>query len=87
MAEAFYPADIHELDTLTATLLDRAIPEYRSNKRIRAIITPHSGYLQSGTIAACAYKALSGFAYDRVFLLGNAHAYLFRGIALDWQKA
>lgn len=87
VAEAFYPADTRELETLITTLLQHAAPEYEKRKKIRAIITPHSSYLYSGAIAACAYKAIIGRSFKTVFLMGNAHAFLFEGIALDTHKA
>ncbi len=87
VAEAFYPADIRELETLITSLLQHVKPEYKKRKKIRAIVTPHSGYLYSGSIAACAYKAIAGSTFKNVFLMGHAHAYLFEGVALDSHKA
>ena len=87
VAEAFYPADTRELENLITALLHQAESGYEKKSRIRAIVTPHSGYLYSGAIAACAYKAINGRSFKTVFLMGNAHAYLFEGIALDTHKA
>lgn len=87
VAEAFYPADIRELESLITSLLQKVKPEHKKRKKIRAIVTPHSGYLYSGSIAACAYKAITGSTFKNVFLMGHAHAYLFEGVALDSHKA
>jgi hypothetical protein len=87
VAEAFYPADAIELDSLLGRLLHEAAPENLSDKNIRALIVPHAGYQYSGHIAASSYRAISDRQYDTVFMLGNAHAYLFEGIALDGHES
>jgi AmmeMemoRadiSam system protein B len=87
VAEAFYPADTHELDTLVTALLEQDAPAHLSGKKIRAAIVPHAGYQYSGRISACAFKAVGNQEYRTVYLIGNAHAYLFEGIALDGHES
>jgi MEMO1 family protein len=66
VAGAFYPADAGELhQMLQRCFLDRRgpgeLPEHRrrADRRIRAIIVPHAGYIYSGPIAAHAFGAVA----------------------------
>ncbi len=91
VAESFYPSDSAELEKTVLKLLDDAPvpPAAVGNRKIRGIMVPHAGYSFSGKVAASAYKLLRGKSFDTVYLLGNAHAYVFAGVALDghaiWQ--
>ena len=92
VAESFYPSDSAELEKTVTNLLDDAPapPAALSDRTIRAIMVPHAGYSFSGKVAASAYRLLRGKSFDTVYLLGNAHAYIFDGVALDghetWQS-
>jgi AmmeMemoRadiSam system protein B len=82
VAGAFYPSDPQELRAAVERLLDRAA--VRTGPPPRALVVPHAGYLYSGPVAASAYARLRPHAarYRRVVLLGPAHRWPLRGLAL-----
>ncbi len=47
-----------------------------------AVVSPHAGYVYSGPIAAHAYRALQGQAYDTVVVLGPSHRDPFVGLSV-----
>jgi AmmeMemoRadiSam system protein B len=49
---------------------------------ITAIIAPHAGLMYSGPVAAHAYRAVAGNAYDVVVLIGPSHYAPFDGVAI-----
>ena len=49
---------------------------------IRAIIAPHAGLVYSGPVAAHAYRAVAGRAYDVAVLVGPSHHVGFDGVAI-----
>lgn len=74
---AFYPAGKKELDSLIEKFLDstpKNLPEFKA-KEIKAIISPHAGYVYSGAVAAYGYQALKNFPpEDRdILILGPSH--------------
>ncbi len=85
-AGSFYPADKNELKNLLTSFWP-AKP--RPVTGIRAIISPHAGYIYSGTVAASAYAKLEPDFYSQIILLGPSHYFLFAGLAADnhlyWQ--
>lgn len=86
VAESFYPSDSRELENLVRNLLEEAdpkLPQTEGAIRIRGLLAPHASYAFSGKVAAAAFKPLQGQSFSTVFIIGNAHAYLFKGIALD----
>jgi AmmeMemoRadiSam system protein B len=84
VAEAFYPADALELDRLVAAMLHEQDPPSLSGRKVRALMVPHAGYRYSGRIAAAGYRTLGSLPpLGTAILMGNAHTYLFDGIALD----
>ncbi len=80
VAGMFYPADAA---TLRAQVLDFLTAAQRGERRPKAIVAPHAGYVYSGPIAGTAYAQLSerSDAITRVVLLGPAHRQAFRGLA------
>jgi AmmeMemoRadiSam system protein B len=48
---------------------------------IQAIIVPHAGLVYSGPVAAHAYSALAGRAFDVAVLVGPSHQVGFQGVA------
>ncbi len=83
VAGQFYPADREQIRSMIRRYLDAAsLPADLG--RVRAVITPHAGYIYSGPTAAYAFKALAQLPARRwtVFLLGPAHRVYFRGVAL-----
>lgn len=52
---------------------------------IRAVISPHAGYMFSGPVAAYGYKAVSGKDFDTVIILAPSHRAYFQGFAI-WDE-
>lgn len=50
-----------------------------------AIISPHAGYMYSGTVAAYAYKAVSGRAYSTVVVISPSHRAAIPSVSV-WGK-
>ena len=75
-AGSFYPADPTKLTQLIDQLTRKAqktrvtLPD---NKRLRALIMPHAGYIYSGWTAAHAALVIEGNRYSKVILLGPDH--------------
>lgn len=82
VAGAFYPGAAATLQAQVAALLAAATPPRQ--RRPKALIAPHAGYVYSGPVAANAYASLGPFRndYSRVVLLGPAHRACVRGLAL-----
>jgi MEMO1 family protein len=54
-----------------------------SNWKIRAIITPHAGYVFSGKIAAEAFHAIPpNSVYKNIFIIGSSHTMQFEGASV-----
>ena len=87
-AGTFYPAGEKELKEAIEKFLERAKIKKLGGKP-RALIVPHAGYAYSGAIAAFGFKALRGYNFSKVILIGPSHYFPFSGIALDgsekWQ--
>lgn len=62
-------------------LLQKAQPP-KVQGTIRALISPHAGYVYSGFTAAHAYKLLAGKKYDCVIGVGPSHREHFEGISV-----
>ncbi len=81
VAGAFYPGDAGELTRLLESCFTgprgpgELPPRHRSrDRRIRAAIVPHAGYIYSGPIAAHAFRALSAERPpEAILLLGVNH--------------
>ncbi len=58
-------------------------PDFDKNHTLRALISPHAGYVFSGQIAAKAiYQIPSNAKYKRIFILASSHRYSFNGAAV-----
>ena len=53
-----------------------------SRPAVRGLIAPHAGYVYSGSVAGAAYRRVRGAEYTRVLVIGPAHRYPVRGLAL-----
>jgi MEMO1 family protein len=49
---------------------------------VRAVVSPHAGYVYSGFTAAHAFKLLEGKKYDCVIVVGPSHREYFDGISI-----
>jgi AmmeMemoRadiSam system protein B len=86
VAGAFYPADSGQLaasvDGYLVDALERRVA--RRERRPKALIAPHAGYVYSGPVAASAYAELLDFRdeIERVVLLGPCHRVVVRGLVV-----
>jgi len=82
VAGTFYPDDPSQLQGLLTELFGEQRQE-PTESLPKAFIVPHAGYRFSGQVAAQAFRTLEGQRIRTAVLLGNAHAALFDGIAID----
>ncbi len=81
VAGAFYPATHIELRKELKLLFEKALPKTVSN--VRAIISPHAGYLFSGGVAASAFNQIDREKeYERVFIIASSHRSSFPGASI-----
>ncbi len=80
-AGQFYPADKSVLGKTLTDLFAKAEPKKANNTL--AIITPHAGYVFSGTIAASAFNQIdTGKSYQNVFIIASSHREYFKGASI-----
>ncbi len=75
VAGMFYPYDRDELLDMIKAFWNEA--KYEEIDNIRAIISPHAGYIYSGIVAASAFKTLRTCKCKEFVLLGPSHYYYF----------
>ncbi len=80
VAGTWYPGTAHAL----TREVDRYLEQVPSRPRfeVRAVIVPHAGLIYSGPVAAHAYRAVAGHAFDVAVLVGPSHFAAFEGVAL-----
>lgn len=82
VAGQFYPVSAVILSKEIDSLLENA--ESRQFKNIRAIITPHAGYVFSGEVAASAFSQIDPERkYERIFLIGASHRVYLNGASIN----
>ena len=84
-AGLFYEDNPSELGQHIDQLTGKAHKTYiqiPKNKRLRAIIMPHAGYVYSGWTAAHAARVLSAGQFSKVILLGPDHRVGFKSAAI-----
>ena len=72
---SFYPADPDALTKQIDGFMDNAEPLGLQN--IKAIISPHAGYVYSGQIEAYSFKQVAGIKYDSILIIAPSHAEYF----------
>jgi len=82
VAGRFYPArqEIlkNELDTLF-----KSVGDSMKYSGVRAIISPHAGYIYSGMVAASAFAAIpSDQIFNNIVLIGSSHRVSFNGASV-----
>jgi AmmeMemoRadiSam system protein B/AmmeMemoRadiSam system protein A len=81
VAGQFYPADAKTLRHTIQHYFAKAKPPTTQN--LRAIITPHAGYIFSGQTAAHAFNQIDpNRKYKRIFLIGSSHRVAFDGASI-----
>lgn len=83
-AGKFYTSNPKELKEEMAQLFKKALPCEVEN--VRAIISPHAGYVYSGEVAATSYNQLDPDAtYDNIFVIASSHRVAFQGASIYHQ--
>jgi len=77
---SFYPADPDALESQVASFMDNVQPLGLHN--IKAIVSPHAGYIYSGQIAAYSFKQVSGIKYDSIIIIAPSHAEYFDYVSI-----
>jgi MEMO1 family protein len=78
----FYPADREILKADLIKLFEVCHKPSESWK-VRAIITPHAGYIFSGKIAASGYSAVpANSKFKNIFIIGSSHVMSFAGASV-----
>ena len=72
---SFYPADPDDLKKQIDGFMDNA--ELLGLQNIKAIISPHAGYVYSGQIAAYSFKQVIEIKYDSILVIAPSHAEYF----------
>ena len=87
VAGRFYPANAAQLEEAVRTYLSGPIPDLPGE--VRALITPHAGYLCSGEVAGAGFRSLRtrSSAEPIVYLLGPAHWKVVCGVGLSNAEA
>jgi len=84
VAGSFYPQSEEPLVAMLNQLMTESLPTDDLPVCPKVLITPHAGYIYSGSIAASAYKLLTPYSkrIRRVVLLGPSHRVPLQGIAI-----
>ena len=82
VAGQFYPSSASSLrNQLEEFFLQQE--EIENNHTLRAIISPHAGYIFSGEVAASAYQQIPpNKKYKNVFVIASSHRYSFGGASV-----
>lgn len=81
-AGKFYPADADALRIELEQLFE-SLPEVEANSRIRALITPHAGYIFSGIVAASAFASVpKEKEFSNIFIIGTSHRRSYEGASV-----
>lgn len=82
VAGSFYPDNSAELRSMIDELL-ATTGDIKKEKKVRALIVPHAGYIFSGEVAAAGFAAISDYkGYDNIFLIGSSHRASFPGASI-----
>ncbi|WP_319500434.1 AmmeMemoRadiSam system protein B [uncultured Draconibacterium sp.] len=82
VAGQFYPSSASTLRNELEELFSTAVT-VKTSQPLRAIVSPHAGYIYSGEIAAAAFKQIpANKNYRSIFVLASSHRYTFGGAAV-----
>ena len=82
-AGKFYPLKKEELKGELNQLFNGAQPLLHPNQNLQALISPHAGYIYSGSVAASAFNQMpENKTYQRIFILASSHQFSFNGAAV-----
>jgi len=81
VAGQFYSANPDTLKKDLDTLFSKAKPKQIEN--LRAIISPHAGYVYSGIVAASSYNQIdTTINYQNIFIIGTSHQLYLKGASV-----
>jgi MEMO1 family protein len=81
-AGRFYPDDKETLTKDLAALFENC-KKTPGSSTVRAIISPHAGYVFSGKISAAAFAAIpKNASYKNIFIIGSSHVKYFNGASV-----
>lgn len=81
VAGLFYEADPIRLNRNVTDLLDQA-GDHKLTGALLGLVSPHAGYVYSGSTAAVGYKLLKNKKFDAVVIVGPSHREYFSGISI-----
>ena len=83
VAGKFYSGKKEHLEKELINLFGMAQGPEENSLLLRALISPHAGYIYSGEIAASAFNQIpSKNSYKRVFILASSHQMFFKGASV-----
>ncbi len=81
-AGRFYSADKETLTNDITELFESCV-KTSPHSAVRAIISPHAGYIYSGKVAASAYSVIDrNTVYKNIFVIGSSHIMAFEGASV-----
>ncbi len=81
-AGRFYQADKETLQKDLSRMFN-SCKKYNENKNVRAIISPHAGYVYSGKIAASAFSVIpENSVFKNIFIIASSHVMAFDGASV-----
>lgn len=81
----FYPDETRELRDMIDEYMGK-VELKKQDGKLKALITPHAGYVYSAPVAAYSYHELKRSGVNKVILLGPSHYDYFKGIACSSSK-
>jgi len=82
VAGSFYPSDPTDIQRMLKMFFAKA-PARPTNREVRAIISPHAGYVFSGEVAAAAFSQIDpAKTYKTIFIIGSSHRNSFAGASV-----
>jgi AmmeMemoRadiSam system protein B len=81
----FYPASKDSLLKMISKMINFADSVLRDDAKLFGLISPHAGYVYSGTCAAFGYKLLKNLNFDTIIIIGPAHSAYIDGASV-WSK-
>jgi len=83
VAGSFYPSNQLELEAFLDIALSSVNENHASSGRLRALISPHAGYMYSGDSAGKGYNCIKHKNYENVIIFAPSHKVPFYGVALS----
>lgn len=81
IAGSWYPGDATSLRKLIRGFLDK-VPDSPFKGQLVALVSPHAGYVYSGSVAAHAYKLLEKQKFESVIIIAPSHRAYFSGVSV-----